>query len=124
LYENEAMGGIARRRDSPEQVSAVSERGAGSQRDRDEDGFPQLGLGRAGCKGGLAVHLNAVRTLRRERDGNCHQLLVFPRDCSRGERRLVERPKARHRRGGQLPHRGDSLEVGHVKHRSNLSTSW
>jgi len=70
-------------------MRAVRQRRTRAQGGRNEDCFAEFDFSRASVKRCLAMDLDAVGALRRERDCDRHQFLVFLRDCTIGKRGLI-----------------------------------
>lgn len=79
-----------------EQVRAVRDGAAGTQSGRDVNGFGEFGFSHACVECILAMNLDAVGTLRRERDSDGHQFFVLPGNGAVGEREFVVGAKRVH----------------------------
>src|SRR5262245_13548838 len=107
-----------------EHVRTVGDSRSCAQRACNEHRFCQLAVGGACSNGRLAMNLDAVRTLRCERNGDGHQLLVFLRDGTLGQSRLIEGFESCERFGCKVSKGGNPGQVRHVEHETLLPTSW
>jgi len=67
-----------------------------AHRGGDQGGFRQLRVGGTRVTGRLVVQLDAIGTLRGQRDRDGDQLLLLYRQCPSGKHRLIEGPKGLH----------------------------
>ena len=77
-------------------VRRVRDCGSSAQCGGDHRGLDDLRIGCACLACVAAVDIDAVRALRRERNRDRNQLLVFYWNCSIGDRRLVKGPERLH----------------------------
>src|SRR5688572_6996621 len=104
-------------------MRAMRDRAARAQGRRDQRCLGQFLLGRARLPGLLGMDLDAVRTLRRQRDRDRHQLLVLDRDRPALHRRRVECPECLERLRRQLAQSLQLRQVLQVVH-GHLLAEW
>ena len=94
-----------------EQVSTVRDSAARAKCGRHMDGFRQLIFTCACDSGLLPVQFDAVRTLRRERNRDRHQLFVLLRNGAVRECEFVPGSKRRHRFRCELAYVRQFVEI-------------
>src|SRR5208283_1007478 len=101
---------------SRERMGAVSDGGTGAKGCSDGHHFGDLRIGCPGLPRFPGVDLDAVRALRRKRNGQCHQFLVLDRNRSVGHRGFVKRPESLHCGWGVLVQSLESSQITHAVH--------
>ena len=101
-------------------MRGVSDGTSGSQRGSDHAGFGQFGVGGAGSTRVPVVNVDAIRALRRERDGHGNEFFVFDRNGARGNGRFVESPESFHYFRCEFVHFFQPGQIFFVVHISKL----
>lgn len=99
----------------------MRDRATGPDRCGHQCRLSQMRIRGAGSARLPGVKLDTIDALRRERDGDSHQLLVEDRDCPFFEDGLVERPERLHPFGGVGVQIREVAKLFHVMHGNILS---
>ena len=97
-------------------VRGVRHSRACSERSSDHGGFGDFGFRCAGFARVVAVDVDAIGALSRERDGHGNEFLVFDGDRAVGDGSFVECPKRLHDFGREGVHGLEFLQVFFVVH--------
>jgi len=85
-------------------MGGMGNRTPGPQRCRNHRRLDQLGIRRAGFARIGRVNIDAVGALRGECHSDCYQFLIFHRNSSFRDGRLIESPKRFHSIGRETTH--------------------